>query len=212
MKPKKIDNFFNEEEKNKIKETIVSTEAKTTGEIATMIVETSDEYKDGEVLGCILFSGLISLIITALAFHASVWVYIPLVFILFFPFRLLFNFFPSLKLAFVSNKRIEKKVMNRAIRAFYEKGLYKTRHNTGVLFFISILEKKVWVIADKGIYSKITQEDLNRFARSISEGIKEGKACITLCNAISEIGEVLALHFPISKDDINELTDEMMTE
>lgn len=212
MRQRKADKFFTEAEKNKIKEAIVSAEAKTIGEIATMIVEASDEYKDAEVSGSVLLSGFISLIITVFAFHGSLWVYIPLVFILFFPCRVLFKSFPELKLLFVSVRSIEKKVMERAIRGFYEKGLYRTRLNTGVLFFISILEKKVWIIADKGIYSKIAQEDLLRLARSISEGIKQGRACIALCNAISEMGEILAMHFPVTKDDINELTDEMITE
>ncbi|MCX7965399.1 MAG: TPM domain-containing protein [Syntrophorhabdaceae bacterium] len=212
MGKRKADKFFTEVEKKRIKEAIVSAESKTMGEIATMIVDESDEYRDAEMLGAILLSGLISLIITVLAFNSSLWGYIPAVFILFLPCRELFRVFPGLKLPFISTKRMEKKVMDRAIRSFYEKGLYRTRKHTGVLIFISILEKKVWVIADKGIYSKITQDDLNRYAQSISKGIREGRACEAIVNAIGQIGEVLEKHFPVSKDDVNELTDEMITE
>jgi putative membrane protein len=109
-------------------------------------------------------------------------------------------------------RRKEHAVMQRAVRAFYEKGLYKTKRNTGVLFFLSLLERKVWVLADKGIYEKIDQETLNRFARTVSQGIKEGRACDALCNAIEEAGKLLSRHFPITPDDTNELSDEVMTD
>jgi len=115
-------------------------------------------------------------------------------------------------MAFIGKKRMEKEVMERAIRGFYEKGLYKTRDNTGVLFFISLLERKVWVIADKGIHRNMEQYTLNRFANMVSRGIKEKRACDALCEAIFEIGEVLARYYPVSKDDVNELSDEMITE
>ncbi|HOJ42962.1 MAG TPA: TPM domain-containing protein, partial [Syntrophorhabdaceae bacterium] len=156
--------------------------------------------------------GFIALIITVYALHSSLWLHIPTVFILCFPLKGLFRFLPAMKLPFVSTKRMEKKAMERAIRGFYEKGLYKTRQHTGVLFFISIFERKVWIIADKGIYSKIAQGELNRFAEEISNGIKAGRACDALCVAISEIGKILERHFPTSKNDVNELTDEIIME
>ena len=101
--------------------------------------------------------------------------------------------------------------MQRAVRAFYEKGLYKTKQQTGVLFFLSLLEKKVWVLADKGIYEKIEQDTLNRFSKLVSQGIRDGRSCDSLCNAIMEAGELLAKHFPITPDDTDELTDEVIT-
>jgi len=97
------------------------------------------------------------------------------------------------------------------VRAFYEKGLYKTRQNTGVLFFLSLLEHKVWVLADKGIYEKIDQDTLNRFAQTVSHGIKEGRACDALCDAMKEAGELLARHFPVIAGDTDELSDKVMT-
>ncbi|HQH44151.1 MAG TPA: hypothetical protein PLJ17_10295 [Syntrophorhabdaceae bacterium] len=212
MKHKKAERFFKKEEKERIKKAIASAEARTAGEIATMIVDASSDYRDAEVMGGVLLAGLVSLIITVFAFHSSLWLYIPITFILFFPCREVFKRFPRMKMAFIGKKRMEKEVMERAIRGFYEKGLYKTRDNTGVLFFISLLERKVWVIADKGIHRNMEQYTLNRFANIVSRGIKEGRACDALCEAIFEIGEVLARYYPVSKDDVNELSDEMITE
>jgi len=208
----KADSFFREQEKNRIKETTETIEKGTIGEIAVMIVDSSDRYHDAEVTGGIFLGSLLSLIITISLFHSSVWSYIPLSFIFFFPSKLLLHKYPVLKKAFLGLKRKESAVMHRAVTAFYQKELYKTKKNTGVLFFISLFERKVWVLADKGIYEKIEQETLNKFADMVSAGIKEGRACDALCSAIREAGELLAQYFPIAPDDTDELPDEVMTE
>lgn len=204
--------FFSEEEMAKIQETTRSVEKGTIGEVAVMVVDSSDRYMEAEVLGGMLAGSLLSLILTVSYFHFSIWAYIPLSFLLFFPSWFLFNKFPSLKTAFIGLKRKERAVMERAVRAFYEKGLYKTRKNTAVLFFLSLLEHKVWVLADSGIYEKIDQETLNRFAKKVSQGIRAGRACDALCDAVKEAGELLARHFPVTPGDIDELSNEVMTE
>lgn len=208
----KAEKFFTEEERNRIKETTNAVEDITIGEVAVMVVNSSDSYNDAEIVGGVLLSGLISFIITVLYFHSSAWSYVPLSFLFFFPARFIFQKIPTFKSAFIGVKRREDTVRLRAVRAFYEKGLYRTKKNTGVLFFLSLLERKVWILADKGIYEKIEQETLNKFALTVSQGIKEGHACDALCKAIKEAGDLLANHFPITPGDTDELSDEVMTE
>jgi len=213
MKKKvKAEKFFKREELERITKTIHEVESHTIGEVAVMVVDSSDHYVEAEILGGIFLASLLSLVMTTLNFHSSVWAYISLSFILFFPSKFLFEKIPVLKTAFMGIKRKETAVMQRALRAFYEKGLYKTKKNTGVLFFMSLLERKVWVLADKGIYEKIEQETLNRYSKIVSQGIKDGRACDALCDAIKESGELLARYFPITHDDTDELSDEVMTE
>jgi putative membrane protein len=213
MKQKvKAEKFFKREELERITKTIHEVESHTIGEVAVMVVDSSDHYIEAEILGGIFLASLLSLVMTTLNFHSSVWAYISLSFILFFPSKYLFGKIPAFKTAFMGVKRKETAVMQRAVRAFYEKGLYKTKKNTGVLFFMSLLERKVWVLADKGIYEKIEQETLNRYSKMVSQGIKDGRACDALCDAIKESGEPLARHFPITHDDTDELSDEVMTE
>lgn len=204
--------FFTKEEREKIKATTHDAESRTIGEIAVMVVDSSSPYIEAEIIGGILLGGLLSLILTVSFFHSSVWFYVPLNFIFFFPSAFLLRKLPFLKTAFIGKKRMTEAVRLRTVRAFYEKGLYKTKKNTGVLFFISLLERKVWVLADKGIYEKIKQESLNKFAGIVSKGIREGHACDALCTAVKESGELLAAHFPITPDDTNELSDDVITE
>jgi putative membrane protein len=208
----KAEKFFTAEEKERLKAITQEVESRTIGEIVVMVVDRSDHYIDAEVLGGALLGSLLSLILTLLFFHSSIWSYVPLSFLFFFPCRFLFQKVDGLKKLFIGVRRKEEAVRLRAERAFFERGLYKTKRNTGVLFFFSLLERKVWILADKGIYEKMEQETLNRFANEVSRGIREGRACDALSKAIQEIGVVLSRHFPITSDDTDELPDEVMTE
>ena len=208
----KAEKFFTAEEKERLKAITQEVESRTIGEIVVVVVDRSDHYIDAEVLGGALLGSLLSLILTLLFFHSSIWSYVPLSFLFFFPCRFLFQKVDGLKKLFIGIRRKEEAVRLRAERAFFERGLYKTKRNTGVLFFLSLLERKVWILADKGIYEKMEQETLNRFANEVSRGIREGRACDALSKAIQEIGVVLSRHFPITSDDTDELPDEVMTE
>jgi putative membrane protein len=210
MRVSKADKFFTAEEKERLKATVHEVESKTIGEIVVMVVDHSDHYIEAEVLGGILLGSLLSLIATLLYFHSSIWSYVPLSFLFFFPCRFLFQRVDILKRLFIGIRKKEEAVRLRAERAFFEKGLYKTKKNTGVLFFLSLLERKVWVLADIGIYEKMNQETLNRFANEVSRGIKENQACEALSKAIQEIEVLLSQHFPITPDDTDELPDDVM--
>ena len=208
----KADKFFTAEEKERLKAITQEVESRTIGEIVLMVVDQSDHHIEAEVLGGVLLGSLLSLIVTLLYFHSSIWSYVPLSFLFFFPCRFLFQRIEASKRLFIGVRRKEEAVRLRAERAFFEKGLYKTKKNTGVLFFLSLFERKIWVLADKGIYEKMDQETVNGFAKEVSRGIREGRACEALSKAIQGIGVLLSKHFPITPDDTDELPDDVMTE
>lgn len=210
MKNKSTHDFFSGTEQESIRQAVKSAEAATSGEIATMVVERSDSYREAETLGAVLVAGLLAVIACLAIHHVTIWTYVPLVFFLFFPVRLLFNRFPRLKLPFIGRRRLEEAVRERAVRAFYEKGLYRTREETGILIFISLLEHKVWILGDRGINARIPADSWQRMARELAEGIKGGRACEALCSVIASCGAELASHFPRRSDDENELTDEVL--
>jgi putative membrane protein len=101
-------------------------------------------------------------------------------------------------------------VRERAVRAFYEKGLYRTIGETGILIFISLLEHKVWILGDKGINNRIDPDRWKSMAADLARGLREGKGCEALCTAVSRCGEELARHVPRHADDLNELDDELI--
>lgn len=210
MKSHKAHSFFSDEEKERIKRSVESAEGRTSGEIATMVVDHSDRYHEADVLGGLLVSGLAALIISIAIQHETIWSYIPMVAILYIPARLLFIRIPRLKFPFINKARMMHAVRERAVRAFYEKGLYRTRDENGILIFISLLERKVWILGDKGVNRQIPHETWQSHAHEIAAGIRGGNVCDALCAVIEKCGKVLAEHFPRKEDDTNELSDDII--
>lgn len=202
--------FFSHSEKEKIKEATSAAESKTVGEIAVMVVNSSTRYREGEVLSAITLGNVLAFLITVFFLHESLWWYIPLTLVFFVLFWFILQKAPAVALHFTGMKRRQLAVRDRAMRAFYEKGLHRTRGKTGVLFFISLIERKVWVLADKGIHEKISQAKLNTLAKMISTGIRNGNASGALIKAIQEAGELLQQYFPTDDGDTNELPDSII--
>lgn len=203
--------FFSDADKELIRRAVADAESRSTGEIATMVVPESDRYREAEQLGALLVTGLVAVIAAVVLHHVTIWTYIPLVCLLFFPILGLFRRFPRLKLSFVGPRRQAEAVRDRALRAFYEKGLYRTREETGILVFISLLERKVWILGDRGINGKIPAGSWQSLADELAAGIRSDRAVDALCRVVAACGSELANHFPRRADDRNELSDEILT-
>ncbi|MEW6517937.1 MAG: hypothetical protein AB1461_00855 [Thermodesulfobacteriota bacterium] len=206
----KAETFFTEADQKRIAEAVRHVERRTAGEIAVMVVGQSDAYPEGQLLAGGVLGSLLALAATELFWAGSLWVFVVSALGLTALFGWLVHYLPGVKRIFTPNDRLELQVRDRALAAFYEKGLYRTREESGVLFFISLFERKVWVLADKGIYARISQETLQAYASDIAAGIKSGQAADMLCRAILEAGELLARHFPVRADDVNELADKVI--
>ncbi len=210
MTRKKSDNFLSEAEKQQISMLVKKAERETSGEIAVMVVDESDSYREAEILGALLLSAFIALVVAVSLHHVTIWSYIPAVMVFWFPALYLMRGFPRFKLALAGKKRLEEAVRERAIRAFFEKKLYRTREETGILVFISILEHKVWILGDRGINERIDPQFWQTLAGELAGSIREGHAFDGLCSVIEKLGRVLEEHFPIDADDTNELPDEVI--
>ena len=206
----KAKDFFNGIEQEQIAEAISEVEKSTSGEIDVMVVDQSDSYPEGSILAGLILGGLASLIITQLFFYDHLTYFMICFTLLFLAISWAVNYLPPLKRLFIFPNRQIEMVREQAIQAFYKKELYKTRDATAVFFFISLFERKLWILADKGIYSKLSPEDLQAYAGDMAQGIRQGRATEVLCKEIAELGKVLAQHFPPREDDTNELSDQVI--
>ncbi len=209
---KEAEAFFSVEEQERIRKAIVDVEVHTSGEVATMVVDRSESYREAEILGAVLVSGLLALIVAVLFHHITIWSYVPMVFVLFLPAWLLIRHIPRMGLPFVARRRIEEAVQERAFRAFFEKGLHRTRDETGILIFISLLEHKVWILGDRGINEKIDPESWQALAQQVAEGFKAIDASEALILVIAQCGVELRKHFPRKSDDTDELSNLLIRE
>ncbi len=106
----------------------------------------------------------------------------------------------------------KENVMDSAIEVFNKLGMHKTELRNGVLFYMSIVDKKFAVIGDKGINETVPANFWDTIYATTIKFFKEGEFVGGLCWAIMEAGKQLAEHFPIQEDDVNELTNEISFE
>jgi putative membrane protein len=235
---KNSEHFFSPAEKERISETIRNVEKTTSGEIVLMVADESDPYREAMSIGAVVISAAASLIVVMTysivlhlatdwsdgsikvtlfhflhaIFSLNLWFFIALAAILHLPARYLFSLFPKLKRFFTTKERMSEAVRDRAVSLFYEKGLHRTKHETGVLILISIFERKVWILGDRGINEKISKHFWYDQSSALSRGIAESRAGEAACKVIERCGQELARNFPIGKDDINELPNKVISD
>ena len=92
-----------------------------------------------------------------------------------------------------------------AAAEFFSKALHNTKDANGILLYVSVFERRVWVLGDHGIDEKIDPQTWQEIVDLVSQGIKQGSPCRALCDGIERIGTILKDYFPIEADDKDEL-------
>ncbi|HIL80514.1 MAG TPA: hypothetical protein EYG54_04525 [Myxococcales bacterium] len=98
----------------------------------------------------------------------------------------------------------------RAQIEFYELEMSQTLDRTGILLFVSLLEHRAVVLADRSIAKKIDAKIWQELVDLMTGGVKRGDLASGMAEAIQRCGELLSPHFPIADDDINELRDHLV--
>jgi uncharacterized membrane protein len=94
-----------------------------------------------------------------------------------------------------------------ARKAFEKIGMTRTRERNGVLFFVSVRDKKLAVIGDKGIHERVAQDFWADLIKQVEARFAERRFGDGLAEGIERVGSELARHFPRRADDVNELPD-----
>lgn len=103
----------------------------------------------------------------------------------------------------------KKEVRELAEKEFKKLGMTGTRDKTGILIFLLLGERKFYILADEGINSKVPQDTWDKVRDEIQNNFREGKFSSGIIKGIERIGNILSEHFPIRKDDTNELSNKV---
>jgi uncharacterized membrane protein len=101
-------------------------------------------------------------------------------------------------------------VLDRAAFIFHELGMDKTKERNGILFYLAMKSHKFAIIGDSGINSKVGNDFWYEIKNTMQNHFTEGDFVSGLSKGINMTGEALQKYFPYSKDDKNELTDDII--
>lgn len=201
----KASNLFSDEEKKRIEAAVQEAESRTSGEIVPLVVDESYHYPRAESVGAGGFALGLG-VLAAWGFgHSSVWIFLPVFLLAYLPLRLLIRFLPGLKRRFIHPAEINAEIEEKALLAFFDHGLYRTRDATGVLILISLFERRVRILADTGISAVVPQQEWDGIVAELTAGIRAGRICEALCSAVGRCGDLLQERFPRKADDTDEL-------
>lgn len=206
----------------KIKNAVAEAESKTTGEIAIAVTAESSKYSFWELLWANGLAAVVMIVLMPFTSHiaefaqsfywdkAPAWI-VPFIYVALCFGLVLAGFYlcniPALDRVIIPRFEKEKEVNARAVQYFAESGVYKTAEHSGILIFVSYLEREVRIIADSGISEKISQDLWNLIADELCENLKKGQTGQAFTGAIEKCGALLAENFPNHQDNPNELAD-----
>src|SRR6185295_1824171 len=89
---------------------------------------------------------------------------------------------------------------------FYEAGIANTSAENGMLVYLSLLERRLEVIADRGILKAVPPLEWNQCVFDLHEAGKQPHP-ETLTAGLEKLGVLLAQHLPAGTENPNELPD-----
>ena len=96
----------------------------------------------------------------------------------------------------------------RAIEVFSRLRVWDTEHNNGVLIYLLLADRKVEIVADRGIHVKLGPAVWEAVCRDMETSFRQGRFEHGVIAGIKSVGAHLAQHYPqIGSNKINELPD-----
>jgi len=110
----------------------------------------------------------------------------------------------------IPQDHINRAVGQRAKVAFVEEEVFATRHRTGILLFVSLLEHRIEILADAGIYAHVADEAWQAVADRIRKGMESGSLTDGLIAGIAACDKILQAHgFETAADNPDELPSQL---
>ena len=207
---------------------VAKVERETDGEIVTIVARRSDAYHDVglhyAVLAMLLVPAVLAFVPQGVidraaalffgwnatfergALMLALFVLLALVFLIV---RFALAYMP-LRMALTPGRTKTRRVHRRAIELFRTGCELKTRGRTGVLLYLSLLEHRAEIVADKAIHDQVDAEVWGEAMAVLIDEVKAGRPGKGMALAVEKIGLVITPILPKSLDNPNELPDRLV--
>lgn len=196
---------------DRIAAAVTAAERGGSGEIVVALVRESDGYEETLWRGGAAFALLGLLADAAFRLSTGTWPAVsPLEGVGALAFlggagALLTRYVPGLRRFFGRDRMVERSAL-AAEAMFLEKRVYATRERTGMLLFVTFLERRVIVLADEGIDARVPKGTWDGVVASIVAGMKARRPADGIVEAVETCGRLLReAGFTARPDDTDEL-------
>ncbi|MGH8295146.1 MAG: TPM domain-containing protein [Steroidobacteraceae bacterium] len=198
---------FTEQDKARITAAIHAAEQNTSGEFVAVVARASDHY----IFVPLLWAAIVALLVPGacqLLGLAIGWVHLyQIQLLLFIVLAVLLLTVPELHLKIVPARVKHARASRLAKAQFYQQGVQLTAHHSGVLFFVSLAEHHVEIVADKGIHEKLGEAHWKGIIGGFVAEVRQGRVVDGFVDAVAACGAAMAEHYPPDSKDTQELSD-----
>lgn len=203
-----------EEEHARIAEAIRAAEATTAGEIYCVVARRSDGYFFSAAMVVTVSMLVISLAVAFFLERSWLTMRLPV----FVSAQLLATAavlalvyaLPGLRIRLAPRRWQYMRAHDNALKQFLARNVHLTADRTGVLIFVSLAERYAEIVADAGIDAKVPQDMWDSIVAGLIDDARKGRLADGFVTAVTAVGTLLAEHFPVKPDDVNELDDHLV--
>jgi putative membrane protein len=198
---------FSKSDRARITAAIHAAEKNTSGEFVAVVARASDHY----IVLPLLWSAIVALLFPGACLLAGVslgWVHLyQLQLLIFIALAALLLTVPGLHLLLIPRHVKHAHASRLAQAQFYRQGVQLTPHHSGVLFFVSLAERYVEIVADKGIHEKLGEAHWQGIIDVFVREVRRGRVVDGFVEAIGACGAAMAAHYPPDPNETSELSD-----
>jgi putative membrane protein len=200
--------FFRDDAKKRAAEAVKAAEAQTSAEIVVAVRKRSGNYRATDYhFGFIGFGIAVTYMMVAPQIFTVETMALDGI-LAFVVFTLLSANVSAIRRLLVRKRTLEENALCAGRATFYELGISRTKGRNGVLVFVSAFERVAAIIADTGIDAPSLGPEWVQACDAVRSAVKRMDLEAFL-DAIKNLGVVLGKSMPRSKDDVNELPDEV---
>lgn len=198
---------FSADDKARITAAIHAAEKSTSGEFVAVVARASDHY----VLVPLLWAAILALLFPGACLLGGLsisWVHIyQIQLLIFIALAIVLLSVPGLHLMLIPRHVKHARASRLAHAQFYVQGVQLTAHHSGVLLFVSLAERYVEIVADKGIHERIGEDHWKGIIGGFVTEVSRGRVIDGFVTAIGACGAAMAEHYPPDPAEVNQLSD-----
>jgi putative membrane protein len=201
--------FLSDAAKQALTDAVRDVESRSSAELVVAVRARSGSYLHADLIAGILvaLAGLTGLLFSPWPF-ALVWFVIdPLLAGILG--ALLASRLPVVRRALTLPRVRRSQVETAARSTFVEKRIHGTAGRTGILLYVSLLEREAAVIHDLGVDTLATTDGWRDAVGRIEVAVRQGEDGLAVAALVRALGDLLAPAFVRSHQDVDELANEV---
>ena len=211
--------ILSDQERSRLDQLIAEAEKRTNTQIVLAVIKRSDDYAELPWKAFALSASVAGLFVAILDFILNYWVSSTTVLIAAVvmlstgaAFALLTIFIPGIARIFLSAHRAEVEVKQYAESLFLNRELFATSKRIGILLLVSLFERQVILLPDKGLSSRLTTNAMHDIIACMTQPLVHHELNRSLENGLEELSKALELTTQGPGNIENELSDQIIEE